>query len=86
VNNGKLNIWTVVTLIVSIIFFASGFIFGLIKESAAKEVIQMRITIQSNTARIDILERQYAVTNNELRHINDKLDLIAENMKEYTAK
>lgn len=84
--NGKVGIWTVVILIVSILISTSGILFGVIKESAAKNLIEMKINVKSNTARLDILEREYAVTNNELRHINRKLDQITESIKEHMEK
>jgi hypothetical protein len=84
--NGKVNTWTVVALIVSIVFFAGGIIFGTIKESTAKTLTTMQIEIKTATARVDILERQYAVFENELSHMNRKLDRILLNLEDHGEK
>jgi hypothetical protein len=83
VMGGKANIWSVVVLVISIMFFASGLIFGLMKESTARTLNEMRIEVKTNTARVTILERQAAVITNELLHINTKLDRIGSDIKDH---
>ena len=78
------SIWSVVILICSILFFASGLIFGIIKESVAKSLATVELEVRTTTARVDILEREYAVFNNELRHINVKLDHIADSLERHS--
>ena len=73
-SNGKISVWSVVVLIVSVIVMAVGFSLGLISANAAKELEINKIDIKSNMARIQVLERQNDVILNELKHINDKLN------------
>jgi hypothetical protein len=85
--NGKISTWSVVVLVVSLMFFSAGLIFGIMKESTAKELVNIRIDIRTTQARLDIVEREYAVFANELRHINEKLDAISKDIQshmEYT--
>jgi hypothetical protein len=75
----KVSVWSVVVLIVSIMFFASGLVFGIIKENTARTLTVMELQIKSNAARIAILERQADVLVNELGHMNSKLtDILIE--------
>ena len=82
-SNGKISTWSVVVLVISIMFFASGIIFGLMKENSARELTEMRIEVKTNTARITVLERQAAVITNELLHISAKLDRIREDIQQH---
>jgi hypothetical protein len=80
--NNKVNTWSVVILVISIFFFAAGLIFGVVKESIARSIATIALEVKTTTARVDILEREFAVFSNELRHINIKLDDIGSDIKE----
>ena len=80
-SNGKISIWSVVVLIVSVIVMAVGFSLGLISANAAKDIDISKIDIKSNMARIQVLERQNDVILNELGHINDKLNELIDRKK-----
>jgi len=72
--NGKISIWSVVVLIISVVIMAVGFSLGLINANATSEINSCKSEIKLNITRIQILERQYDVIMNELQHINKKLD------------
>jgi len=80
-SNGKISIWSVVVLIVSVIVMAVSFSLGLISANAAKELEINKIDIKSNMARIQVLERQNDVILNELKHINDNLNELIDRKK-----
>ena len=73
-SDGKISIWSVVVLIISVVIMAVGFSLGLINANAATEINSCKLEIKANIQRIQILERQYDVIMNELKHINRKLD------------
>jgi hypothetical protein len=69
-----MNTWSVVVLIVGIATFAVGILFKVLSDNTAKELCEHAIEIKASVKRIEILERQADVIQNELTHINRKLD------------
>ena len=74
-------IWPVVVLVVSVVIMAVGFSLSLIRSTSKKIIENNKIDIKSNTARIQLLERQNDVILNELKHINDKLNELIDRKK-----
>ena len=72
--DGKISIWSVVVLIISVVIMAVGFSLGLINANATAEINACKSEIRTNTERIQNLEKQFGVIENELKHINKKLD------------
>jgi len=72
-------IWSVAVLIVGIVMMAVGFSLNLINSKSKNDINRIRIAIDANEKRIQILERQSDVIVNELQHISKQMDTLLKN-------
>jgi len=69
-------IWSVAVLIVGIVMMAVGFSLNLINSKSKNDINRIRIAIDANEKRIQILERQSDVIVNDLQHISKQMDIL----------
>jgi hypothetical protein len=69
-----MNTWSVVVLIIGIATFAVGLLFKFLSDKTTEKLCEHAIEIRATAKRVEILERQADVIQNELTHINRKLD------------